>query len=47
MVRLEATLDIYSGNPNPSWELSEDKAKEFIEMPGWIGIMNPEDHGIT
>ena len=47
MVRLEATLDIYSGNSNPSWELSEDKAKEFIEMPGWIDIMNPEDHGVS
>ena len=47
MVRLEATLDIYSGNPNPSWELSEDKAKEFTEMPGWMDIMNPEDHGLS
>jgi hypothetical protein len=40
-------LDIYSGNPNPSWELSEDKAKEFTEMPGWMDIMNPEDHGLS
>ena len=47
MVRLEVTLDIYSGRPNPSWEMPEDKVKEFFEIKGWKEIINPEDYGVS
>jgi hypothetical protein len=43
MVKLEVTLDIFSGNPNPRWEMPEDKVKEFFEMKGWKELMIPED----
>jgi hypothetical protein len=47
MVRLEVTLDVYSGNPNPSWEMPPEKVKEFFEIEGWKEIMNPEDYGLS
>jgi hypothetical protein len=47
MVQLEATLDVYSGMPNPSWVMPEDKVKEFLEIKGWKELMNPEDHGVS
>src|SRR5215213_4228405 len=47
MVRLEVTLDVYSGNPNPSWEMPPQKVKEFFEIEGWKEMMNPEDYGLS
>lgn len=47
MVRLNVTLDLYSGNTNPSWEMPEDKVKEFFEIKGWKELMNPEDYGVS
>jgi hypothetical protein len=47
MVRLEVTLDVYSGNPNPSWEMPPEKVKEFFEIEGWKELMNPEDYGLS
>jgi hypothetical protein len=47
MVRLEVTLDVYSGNPNPSWEMPENRVKEFFEIKGWNELMNPEAHGVS
>jgi len=47
MVRLEVVLDVYSGNPNPSWEMPPEKVKEFFEMDGWKELMNPEDYGLS
>ncbi len=46
MVRIQVTLDVFSGNPNPSWELSEDKVKEFFEMKGWKESMLHEENEI-
>ena len=43
MVKLEVTLDIFSGNPNPRWEMPEEKVKEFFEIKGWKELMVPED----
>lgn len=43
MVKLEVTLDIFSGNPNPTWEMPEDKVKEFFEIKGWKDLMIPVD----
>ena len=28
---MHATLDIYSGRPNPSWELSQQQSSEFLK----------------
>jgi hypothetical protein len=47
MVRLGVTLDIFSGRPNPSWEMPEDKVKEFFEIKGWKELMNPEAYGVS
>jgi hypothetical protein len=47
MVRLEVTLDVFSGNPNPSWEMPPEKVKEFFEIEGWKELMNPEDYGVS
>lgn len=47
MVRLKVTLDVYSGNTNPSWEMPENKVKEFFEIKGWKELMNPEDYGVS
>jgi hypothetical protein len=47
MVRIKVTLDCFSGRPNPSWEMPQDKVKEFFEMKGWKELMFPkeqEDH---
>jgi hypothetical protein len=47
VVRLNVTLDVYSGNTNPSWEMPENKVKEFFEIKGWKELMNPEDYGVS
>ena len=47
MVRLNVTLDVYSGNTNPSWEMPENKVKEFFEIKGWKELMYPEDYGVS
>ena len=47
MVRLEVTLDVFSGNPNPSWEMPENKVKEFFEIKGWKQLMNSEAYGVS
>lgn len=47
MVRLEVTLDVYSGNENPYWEMPSEKVKEFFEIKGWKELMNPEDYGVS
>jgi hypothetical protein len=42
MVRIKVTLDINSGKPNPAWEMSENKTKEFLEITGWKEMIYPE-----
>jgi hypothetical protein len=37
-------LDVFSGNPNPTWEMPEDKVKEFFQMKGWKELMTSDDN---
>jgi hypothetical protein len=40
--KINVTLDIFSGRPNPSWRIPDEKTKEFYELPGWKEMMVPE-----
>jgi hypothetical protein len=44
MVRIQVDLDVYSGKVNPTWELAEDKVKEFFEIKGWKDLILPEEN---
>lgn len=44
MPKINICVDIFSGNPNPTWELSEGKVKEFFEIRGWKELIYSDYH---
>ena len=42
-IHLQVELDLFSGRKNPSWVLTENQAKEFLDLSGWHEMIATEE----